>query len=445
MTVLTDAQRDTIAALSSGALPAGIAVVRVSGPAARHALRRLAGGVPEPRRAALRSLRDENGGLIDRGLVLFFPGPHSVTGEDLAEFHLHGASAVVAAALEALTGLPAVRLAEAGEFTRRAFANGRIDLTEAEGLADLLAAETQGQRRQALAQAGGALRALYEGWSGRLLHARALLEASFDFSDEGDVGDDVASPVSRLARDLANEMRTHLAGARQGEIVRHGFRVAIVGAPNAGKSTLLNALADREAAIVADVPGTTRDVIEATLDLAGLPVRLFDTAGLRETSDPVEAIGIERARRAMNEADLVLALESPESSLPAELAVPLATLVIRVRTKSDLDAGPHPPSPEGFSISARTGEGMDALIDRIAALATNAVPDPAHLVPARVRHREAVASALERLGEFQERPTPPEIGAETLRLAADDLGRLTGHTGVEDLLDVVFSEFCIGK
>ncbi|KAB0679420.1 tRNA uridine-5-carboxymethylaminomethyl(34) synthesis GTPase MnmE [Aureimonas leprariae] len=436
---------DTIAALSSGSLPSGVAVVRVSGTLARKALSRIAGSVPEARRASLRLLRDGEGTPLDRGLALFFEAPGTATGEDIAEFHLHGGRAVVAGVLEALTAISGIRLAEAGEFTRRAFENGTIDLTEAEGLADLLAAETAAQRAHALANAGGDLRALYEGWAARLVRARALLEASFDFADEGDVAADVAAPVRRIAAGLAEEMREHLAGARRGEILREGFRVAIVGAPNAGKSTLLNALAQREAAIVTDVPGTTRDVIEVMLDLGGFAVRLSDTAGLRETADPVERIGVERAKGAMAAADLVLELESPDALLPAELRDAARDVPrLRIRTKADVESGQET-TPANISVSARTGEGMAALADRIATEAARAVPDPAALVPARARHREAVAAALRQLDEFAASAAPAEIGAELLRLAGDKLGRLTGRTDVEDLLDVIFSEFCIGK
>ncbi|WP_244492249.1 tRNA uridine-5-carboxymethylaminomethyl(34) synthesis GTPase MnmE [Aureimonas sp. AU12] len=479
---------ETIVALSSGALPAGIAVLRVSGPAARAALAALGGSVPEPRRAALRSFRDGDGAIIDRGLALFFPGPGSATGEDLGELHLHGGPAVAAAALRALTALPGVRLAEAGEFTRRAFANGRIDLTEAEGLADLLVAETEGQRRQAVAQAGGALRTLYESWMGRLVRLRALLEAEFDFSDEGDVADDVAADVAVRVADLASEIRAHLNSARRGEILRDGFNVVIAGPPNAGKSSLLNALAERDVAIVSAVPGTTRDVIEVRLDLGGVPVRLADTAGLRETGDAVEAIGIERARQAMAAADLVLLLAdgSPEAAglmertpvdqapaseepsvpwpSPGRAALSFVTQtppsgmgdltgqsgppVLRIRTKIDAAASIMKTdiSPAyDLAVSSRTGQGLDTLIARLASHAAEAAGDPSAVVPARLRQREILADALAILDDPALDRLPPELVAETLRRATDRLGALTGRVGVEDLLDVIFSEFCIGK
>lgn len=470
---------DTIAALSSGSLPSGVAVVRVSGPAVRDALTAIAGLVPPERRASLRSFRGAEGRLIDRGIALFFPGPGSVTGEDLAEFHLHGGRAVVSALLETLTARPGIRLAIAGEFTRRAFENGRIDLTEAEGLSDLLSAETEGQRRMAVAQAGGALRAVYEGWMQRLTHARAMIEASFDFADEGDVGADVAADVRSAIRRLADDMQAHLAKAGRGEILREGYRVAIVGAPNAGKSSLLNTLADREVAIVTDVPGTTRDVIEATLDLGGIPVRLSDTAGIRETTDRVEAIGVERARAAMEAADLVLALVDPQqgtgplarlgellthvkhpmalagqdgavADAPTDPVVP-PRQILTIRTKSDtLDptGAAARLADEGFdfAISTRTGEGLEALVAEIGRRATDAAGDPDEAVPMRVRHRELVGHALELLGQYLAAPQmPAEVAAETLRHAGDRLGALTGRIGVEELLDVIFSEFCIGK
>jgi tRNA modification GTPase len=474
---------DTIAALSSGSLPSGVAVVRVSGPAVRDAVEAIAGGIPPERRASLRAFRAADGRLIDRGIALFFPGPGSVTGEDLAEFHLHGGRAVVAAMLELLTSIPGIRLATAGEFTRRAFENGRIDLTEAEGLSDLLAAETEGQRRMAVAQAGGALRAVYEGWMQRLTHARAMIEASFDFADEGDVGADAAADVRTAVQRLVDDMQAHLGQARRGEILREGFRVAIVGAPNAGKSSLLNALADREVAIVTEVPGTTRDVIEATLDLRGIPVRFSDTAGIRETTDRVEAIGVERARAVTEEADLVLALVDPHQApgalarlagllthvkhpmmsaandeIPEEEQDPpqkAGRRILTVRTKTDA------PAPSGitsrpaddwsgftfdFAISTRTGDGLGPLVERVAELAADAAGDPDEAVPVRARHRELVADAQRLLGQYLAEPhMPAELAAETLRRAANRLGALTGQVGVEDLLDIIFSEFCIGK
>ncbi|MBP0616443.1 tRNA uridine-5-carboxymethylaminomethyl(34) synthesis GTPase MnmE [Jiella mangrovi] len=479
---------DTIAALSSGALPSGVAVIRVSGPDAADTMQRLCGSVPPERRASLRTLKGAEGAVIDRAIVLFFPGPGTVTGEDLAEFHLHGGRAVVSACLEAITAAVGTRLAEAGEFTRRAFENGRIDLTEAEGLADLIAAETEGQHTAAILQASGTLRALYEGWAQRLTEARARLEASFDFSDEGDVGEDVADHVQLDVASIVAEIRAHLQKADRGEILRSGFKVAIVGAPNAGKSSLLNALADREVAIVTEVPGTTRDVIEATLDLGGIPVRLSDTAGIRETADRVEAIGVERAREVMARADLVLALVDPHhghgplarfSELLSHVKHPMMVAaeashedlaegtakgrrrILTVRTKADR------PAPTGlsarfsnewsdfrfdFSISARTGEGLDALTAKIAELAVAAAGLDGEknageaAIPLRNRQRELVMETLHILEEFVGNATlAPEIGAETLRRAADTLGRLTGKVGVEDLLDVIFSQFCIGK
>nr|WP_281374804.1 tRNA uridine-5-carboxymethylaminomethyl(34) synthesis GTPase MnmE [Aureimonas mangrovi] len=435
---------ETIVALSSGALPSGVAVLRASGPGARDLLVNLAGGVPEARRASLRTIRDSDGQTVDRGLVLFFPGPNSVTGEDLAEFHLHGSRATVSAFITAACAVPGVRLAEAGEFTRRAFVNGRIDLTEAEGLADLLAAETDGQRRRALTQTGGRLRALYEGWGSQLLEARALLEADFDFADEGEVSDEVAEGVAQAVETLASEIEAHLAGAGRGELMREGFRVALAGSPNAGKSSLLNALAGREAAIVTDIPGTTRDLVEVTLDLGGVLVRLTDTAGLRDTSDAVEAIGVARARDAMARADLVLLLVPPGEPL-AEAQIHVKQIepdrLAILRSKADLDGE----ELSGLAISVRTGSGLGQLERLIAARAQEAAGDPDLLVPTRARHRAALEAALAILREAPPASLPPEILAENLRRAAGALEALTGRQGVEDLLDVIFSQFCIGK
>ncbi|MDY8111057.1 tRNA uridine-5-carboxymethylaminomethyl(34) synthesis GTPase MnmE [Fulvimarina sp. 2208YS6-2-32] len=477
---------DTIAALSSGALPCGVAVVRVSGTKASVVMTTLAGALPTPRHASLRTFRARDGTPIDKGIALFFDGPATATGEDIAEFHLHGGRAVVAAFLDAVARIDGVRLAQAGEFTRRAFENGRMDLTEAEGLADLLAAETEGQRRAAFAQAGGTLRTLYEGWMTRLTRARAMVEASFDFADEGDVGDRADAGVRDAVAGIREAIGLHLDKAGRGEILRSGFKVAIVGAPNAGKSSLLNALAEREAAIVTDVPGTTRDVISVTLDLAGVPVILSDTAGIRHTRDAVEAIGIARARAAMAEADLILALEDPAqtpgplSRLKGLLSYVKPSLgavghaieendresasaagapnakrdVLTVRTKVDLAGGgdtrghAHHLEEGGydFAISATTGAGLSALVEAIASKARSAVGDPENVIPLRVRQRELLQDTARILSEFLATPDmPAEIAAETLRRASNRLGALTGQVGVEDLLDVIFSEFCIGK
>ncbi|MCW4115048.1 tRNA uridine-5-carboxymethylaminomethyl(34) synthesis GTPase MnmE [Aurantimonas sp. MSK8Z-1] len=457
---------DTIVALSSGSLPSGIAVIRISGPASHAVLEAVAGGVPAPRRASLRTIRDAAGLPIDRGLVLFFDAPGTATGEDLAELHLHGGRAVVAAALAAACAVPGVRLAVAGEFTRRAFEHGRIDLTEAEGLADLIAAETELQRRAAHAQADGGLRTIYQDWMSRLTRMRALLEASFDFADEGDVGEEVGRDVLALAERLAVDMDVHLARAIRGELLREGFRVAIVGAPNAGKSSLLNALAEREVAIVTDVPGTTRDVLEVTLDLGGVPVRLFDTAGLRDTEDAVERIGIERARKAAAEADLVLVLSDGTRRLP-ELGAPARSthheepggapgfwmqdiegrkdsIRLSVRSKIDVSAAAGVAEADyDHAVSTVTGEGLADLLEHLGRLAAEAAGGPDAL-PLRARQRELVTEARALLQEI-DASEPPEVVAEVLRRTSDRLGALTGVVGVEDLLGVIFSEFCIGK
>ncbi|KQT85540.1 tRNA uridine-5-carboxymethylaminomethyl(34) synthesis GTPase MnmE [Aurantimonas sp. Leaf443] len=447
-----DSKVETIVALSSGALPSGIAVLRVSGPAARGVVTALAGSVPAGRRAGLRRIRDRDGATLDRGLVLFFEGPGTASGEDSAEFHLHGGRATVSAVLAAACALPGVRLAEAGEFTRRAFENGRIDLTEAEGLGDLLAAETERQRRAALDQADGSLRRLYEGWMDALTGMRAMIEASLDFADEGDVGETLDPGTARAMARLLVELEAHLDRAERGEILRAGFRVAIVGPPNAGKSSLMNALARRDVAIVTPVPGTTRDVLEVTLDLRGIPVRLFDTAGLRETDDPVEAIGIERARRTMDAADLVLSLVPADALEEAaglshvkhavvdgEAAKPTHLTVL---SKADLAKRPVPDSWP--ALSTRDGTGLESLLAHIAAAASEGIGEEP--LPLHERHRALLGELRDLLREALDHPDDaPELQAERLREAADRLGLLTGRRGVEDLLDIVFSRFCIGK
>lgn len=436
---------DTIFALSSGAAPSGVAVIRLSGKGVRFGLETLIGEVPPPRKAALRTLRaPETADILDRGLVLFFAGPASFTGEDVAELQVHGGRAVIASVLKALGSLPGYRHAEAGEFTRRAFENGRADLTEIEGLADLVAAETEMQRRLAIRQADGGLRRLYEDWRHRLIRARALIEAGLDFVDEEDVPDDVMAPAWSEAAGVAREMLAHLDDQHFGERVRDGFEVVLLGPPNAGKSSLMNALVRREAAIVTAEPGTTRDLIEVSLDIAGHAVTLVDTAGLRETESVVEREGIARARRRAGTADLILALSDNDSWSET---VPEGTASLRIRTKTDLlDSDSKRVADQAdIRVSARDGTGLDALVRAIGQALDLARPMPTALIT-RSRQREGIARSLGFLQELGgEGYRAIEVKAELLRSAADALGRVTGKVDVEDLLDVIFAEFCIGK
>ncbi|TPQ49813.1 tRNA uridine-5-carboxymethylaminomethyl(34) synthesis GTPase MnmE [Prosthecomicrobium hirschii] len=468
---------ETIFALSSGALPSGVAVIRLSGPESGAAVTALVGRRPEPRRAALRTLRAGDGSVIDRGLVLWLPGPASFTGEDMAEFQVHGGPAVVAALLACLADLPRLRAAEPGEFTRRAFLAGRIDLAEAEGLADLVAAETEAQRRQAIRQSGGALSRQAEAWRTRIVTMRALIEAELDFPDEDDVPGSVSDAVWSDAAALLAEIETALADAGRGERLRRGYEVVLTGPPNAGKSSLLNALARRDAAIVTEEPGTTRDLIEVRLDLDGLPVILVDSAGLRDAAGRVEQEGIRRARERAAAADLVLWLSPADA--PAEPERPASGVPLLVlRTKCDLTAGRPDGRPVGvvpaeddgsdevggepagggerggdragagmgLPISAATGEGLDRLRSEIASRAGIALGRGEDPLITRTRHREALTAAadgLRRALRFD--ALPLELRAEELRAAGDAIGRITGRVGVEDLLDVIFGQFCIGK
>jgi tRNA modification GTPase len=421
---------DTIFALSSGSPPAALAVVRISGPRADSALKALAGKPPPPRLARLATLRwrDEP---LDRALVLRFPGPHSATGEDVAELHLHGGRAVVAAVLEALAGQEGLRPAEPGEFTRRAFENGRIDLAEAEGLADLLASETQSQRRSALAMAGGALSRKVEAWRQRLLALAASLEATLDFSDEGEVGEAWPPGWTGTVEALASEMQA-LLERPPAERLRDGLRVVIAGPPNAGKSSLINALTQREAAITSASPGTTRDVIEAPTTLGGLPFLLMDTAGLRESADEVESIGVERARGRLALADLILWLGEPAES-------PERGRTILVHSKCDL---PEPAREADIRVSGLTGEGVPALVELMVDRARTLLPAEGDAT-ANARHRQAIGAAVAHLIEAHS----PDmlVAAEALRQARLELDRITGRAGVEDMLDMLFGRFCIGK
>lgn len=431
---------DTIYALSSGGLPAGVAVIRLSGRAVTTVVERLFGRVPSSRRAEYGSFRDDAGLQLDRGLCLYFAGPASFTGEDCAEFHLHGGRAVVAAMFNALQAFPGLRHAEAGEFTKRAFLNSKIDLTESEGLADLVEAETEAQRRFALTNAGGAQKRLYDGWRDRVVHARAMIEAELDFADESDVPGSVAGNVWQDIERLEDEVERHLAGFHAAEIVRAGYQVVLLGPPNAGKSSLLNALAKRDVAIVSDEPGTTRDLIEVALDLNGTKVVVTDTAGVRDRPGHVERIGIDRALERASQADMILVLKDPLGG-QGDLAVPSGPRHVRVGTKSDLGAGP---GEVDLDVSAHTGDGLAALIATIAAAANEAVGARVDTLPARSRHVELLQGALKALRRSL-RSGDLELRAEELRLAGDAIGRITGRIDVEDLLDVIFSRFCIGK
>jgi len=438
------AHTDTIFALSSGPPPSGVAIVRVSGPGVRFGLETLVDSIPEPRRASLATIW-AGGELIDRGLVLFFPAPASFTGEDVAEFHVHGGRAVVATLLRALSALPGFRPAEAGEFTRRAFQNERLDLTQVEGLADLIAAETEAQRRQALRQSDGSLSRLYEGWRERLIRARALIEAELDFPDEQDVPGSVSAEAWEIAGGLEQELVNHLAD-RRGERLRDGAEVVILGAPNAGKSSLLNAIARRDVAIVTPEPGTTRDMIEARLDLDGYPVTLVDTAGLREAEGVVEREGIRRAEARARDANLVLWLfdaTEPPSPSPIAGAVRVATKIDLIDSAADRS---RLASAADVCVSARSSEGLESLLELLSERVAKALPAAESPLITRARHRAAISACLEAVrAAVRGQGIPLEVRAEYLRQAADSLARITGRIDVEDLLDVIFRDFCIGK
>ncbi|OBQ86212.1 tRNA uridine-5-carboxymethylaminomethyl(34) synthesis GTPase MnmE [Mesorhizobium sp. WSM3873] len=432
--------KDSIVALSSGRLPAGIAVIRISGPKTRFVIETIAGGIKD-RFATLRKLMAPDGSVIDHGLVVFFPGPGSFTGEDVGEFHVHGSRAVAAKMLETLTGFAGVRHAEPGEFTRRAFLNGKLNLVETEALADLVNAETEAQRRFAVRNAEGAQSELYSGWRRRLIHARAMIEAEIDFADEEDVPGSVSKAVWTDVAAMADEIERHIQGFKAAEIIRDGFEVVILGAPNAGKSSLFNSLAQREAAIVTDEPGTTRDLLEVVLDLHGMRVRVVDTAGLREAAGKVETIGIERARAKAGGADLVLLLEDMVDPQPVG-AVPTGVPLLRIGTKTDLMGARR--GAYDLAISSKEGTGISELLDEILGRAATAVGGAGDILPSRLRHVELLEEAKDFLLAALSGQSL-ELRAEELRVATDRLGRITGAVDVEDMLDVIFSQFCIGK
>jgi tRNA modification GTPase len=422
---------DTIFAVASGAGQAAIAVMRLSGPGSHAMLAALCARVPPPRRASFRQLRDTEGAELDQGVVVWLPGPGSYTGEDAAELYLHGGRAVLNAVADALVALGA-RPAEPGEFTRRAFLNGRMDLTEAEAVHDLVAAETEAQRRQALRQLDGALGALYRGWADRLRLLLAQQEALIDFPDE-DLPPEVEAEVLDEMATLGREVAAHLNDERRGERLREGLVFAVTGRPNVGKSSLVNALAERDVAIVSPTPGTTRDALEARVVLGGVPVTLIDTAGLRDTADDIEAEGVRRARARAAVADLVIVvIEAGEPGLDGDVLV-----------ANKLDLGGAVPEG-GIGVSALTGEGLAVLRARLAGAARSLTEGSGPPPLTQARHRAALLEAQDRLVGAQA-ATLAELRAEDLRLALRAIGRITGSVGVEDILDTLFARFCIGK
>lgn len=453
-------REQTIFALSSGRPPSAIAVVRVSGPQAGAALRELAGAIPVARMARRVLLRDRIGEAIDDAVVLWFPAPASATGEDVAEFHIHGGCAVLNALFAALSSIDNTRAAEPGEFTRRAFENGKIDLTEAEGLDDLIHADTDRQRRQALRQLQGLLGDRARGWRKELIEASALIEAGIDFVDEGDVPEDLLKPAMEKIAQLRREIEQTLVAPAQSERLRDGLMIAITGPPNAGKSTLLNRLVRREAAIVSPHAGTTRDIIEAYLDLDGYPVTLIDTAGIRETDDPVEQEGMRRARDRAASADLVLWLSDGEMADPdPTIRVGDCSLWL-VRNKIDLsglendEANPRQretTTAQGsrarqFRVSARRGDGLDDLVAALTVFAGDRLGSSEAGVITRLRQRNILRDAAGSLARAEELAgRGDELIAEELRIAIHLMGRLLGRVDIDDILDSLFKEFCIGK
>ncbi|MCH7805878.1 MAG: tRNA uridine-5-carboxymethylaminomethyl(34) synthesis GTPase MnmE [Proteobacteria bacterium] len=451
-----DGHGGTIFALASGKGRAGVAVVRLSGPRAGETLKRLTNqDLPIPRMALLANLIDpRNGGLIDRALVLWFPGPESFTGEDVAELHIHGSRAVLGKLFEVLSSFKGLRLAEPGEFTRRAFEHGKMDLTQAEGLHDLVFAETEAQRTQALHQLEGGLSKLYDSWREKLASCLADLEATIDFSEE-EIPEGLLERVQKDAALLKNEIEKTCKDFGRGQAIRRGYRIVLLGPTNVGKSSLLNALAKEDKAIVSDIAGTTRDVIEVHLDMAGYSVVLVDTAGLREAGNVIEEEGIRRAQIQAGEADLKLILCELKDwpNLPGTSRKHLDGDSLVVLTKSDLVKG-KPQKHEETSgvqvipISLETGSGMDKLLEVIEVRVVKKLEAAAPAAITRIRHRQALEEGLEALRRFEShdiRETDPAILAEDIRLAARALGRVTGQVGVEDILDKIFSRFCIGK
>ncbi|MDZ4791983.1 MAG: tRNA uridine-5-carboxymethylaminomethyl(34) synthesis GTPase MnmE [Hyphomicrobiales bacterium] len=435
--------QSTIYALSTAPGKSGVAVIRISGPRALSVVTTLGAKLSKPRRASLQTLRDPvSRETLDRALVLWFAAPASFTGEDIVELHVHGGRAVIAGIMTALAGIDGLRMAEAGEFARRAFDNGKIDLTQAEGLGDLIDAETEAQRAQALRQSSGALRSLFDGWREQIIRAMVAVEAAIDFSEEADIPEAAFAAAHPVVMRLTSDIGRHLADGRRGEILRDGLRVVIAGPPNAGKSSLLNALAGRDAAIVSEEAGTTRDVIEVRLNLGGYPVVVADTAGIRDVGDKVEREGIRRAIAAATEADLVIWLsDAATPSPPPKEITAFGDKVVEANSKIDLAPAQYP-----LGLSVLSGEGIESLVERLAEEARRLAGGAEDAIITRARHREALQAAHTALMAFLDGDTGAvEMRAEDLRVAAFALGRLTGRVDVEHVLGEIFSQFCIGK
>ncbi|WP_169566598.1 tRNA uridine-5-carboxymethylaminomethyl(34) synthesis GTPase MnmE [Sneathiella limimaris] len=440
---------DTIFALASGRGRAGVSVIRISGPSAFTALEKLTKKtLPAIRMASVREIWSLDGSyLIDEALVLLFKGPESFTGEDVVEIHLHGGPALVTALFDNLSGLEDFRPADPGEFTRRAFENGKLDLTEAEGIGDLVNAETHAQHQQALRQMRGELGAIYTAWREELIQSLAHLEADIDFPDE-DLPEGVASAIRPKIDRLKGEMKQHLADGHRGEKIREGLDVVILGAPNIGKSSLLNKLARKEAAIVSEQAGTTRDIVEVHLDLAGYPVTIADTAGIRDATDLVEREGVRRARARAEAADILIFMTEAAmgSDAPVEFSDLMTDESYRIYNKADLGAQKPGPTdhPRHFYLSVKTEEGLDLFLQQLEEDVVNRLDVSGAPSLTRLRHRQSLEDCIEALDRFDQAPDP-ELAAEDVRLAVRALGRITGRVDVEDILDVVFGDFCIGK